>query len=126
MAVPKSKKEFTEEEKAELREIGDKLRKAREEAGLTQMELANRIDSDRATISHYEGGTGGYMGGSMIYRICYELGIEPNDLSPSRLLKNNENEKTDVHSIDAMLAKIPRAQRELLMPGLVAMLGTYI
>lgn len=126
MAVPKTKKEFTEEEKVELREIGDKLRKVREKAGLTQMELANRIDSDRATISHYEGGTGGYMGGAMLYRICEEVGIEPNDLAPSRLLKTNKNKNMDMYGIDAMLAKIPQAQREMLMPGIVAMLGTYI
>lgn len=124
MAVPKTRTDFTEEEKAELREIGDKLRKAREAAGLTQMELANRVGADRATISHYEGGTGGYMGGAMMYRICEELRIELNDLSPSRLIKKHEN--VDDRSIDAILARVPKAQREMLIPGLMAMLGTYV
>lgn len=134
MAVAKMKTSFTESEMTEFREIGGKLMKARESAGLTQTELANRVGADRATISHYENGTGGYMGGAMLYRLCSELGIEPNDLSPSRLLKESgteketekETEKGNINSIDALLAKIPQAQRELLMPGLIAMLGTYL
>lgn len=130
MAVAKMKTSFTESEMTEFREIGGKLMKARESAGLTQTELANRVGADRATISHYENGTGGYMGGAMLYRLCAELGIEPNDLSPSRLLKESgtekETEKGNINSIDALLAKIPQAQRELLMPGLIAMLGTYL
>lgn len=38
--------------------LGDRLRKAREHAGMDQLELANRIGISRNTVSNYELGNG--------------------------------------------------------------------
>lgn len=38
--------------------LGDRLRKARESAGMDQLELANRVGISRNTVSNYELGNG--------------------------------------------------------------------
>ena len=144
MEVAKAKR-YPEAEQRELYEIGEKLRKARMDAGLNQNELADRIDCDRATISHYENGTGGYMGQSTLLRICEALSIEPNDLSPDKYIKQDgaidvskeittqgkESEgcgekSSSERELMELIRKLPKDKRELLLPGLKSMISAYL
>ena len=146
MEVAKAKR-YPESEQWELYEIGEKLRRARTEAGLNQNQLADKIDCDRATISHYENGTGGYMGQATLLRICEALSIEPNELSPDKYIK--QDKRTEASKENAahekgeegedcgeiigsekelieLIRMLPKDKREILLPGLKAMISTYL
>ena len=123
MVVAKTKRIFTEQEQKDLYEIGDHLRLAREGKGLTQLALALEVGCDRATISHYEAGTGGYMKTDIMYRICDILEVSPDELSPKRY--GVKNDKTEF-SLDEMLRSLPKDKRDLLLPGLNAMIAAYM
>ena len=123
MVVVKTKI-LSKEQQADLYEIGNRIREAREDAKMTQNDLADLLECDRATISHYEGGTGGYVGGARLYKLCDVLNLTPNDLSPTRYQKKEAG--TEEQIIIDLLAKLPPEKKEILLPGIVAMLQTAV
>jgi putative transcriptional regulator len=56
------------------------LREAREAAGLTQVELAERVGVRQATISDIETGKSSRIDLPVLDRLCDALGVEPGDL----------------------------------------------
>jgi transcriptional regulator with XRE-family HTH domain len=57
------------------------LREARQEAGLTQVELAKKSGVSQSTISEIETrGPGGRIDLDVLERLCYALGVEPGDI----------------------------------------------
>jgi transcriptional regulator with XRE-family HTH domain len=56
------------------------LREAREAAGLTQVELAERAGIRQATVSDIETGKSGRLDLDVFDRICRVLGVEPGSL----------------------------------------------
>lgn len=56
------------------------LRQARESAGLTQSQLAEKSDVRQATISELETGKIRRVDLSVLDRLCGALGVEPGDL----------------------------------------------
>lgn len=59
--------------------MGAKLRKAREDRGLTQSELAAIVDASREQIDHYEKGEYG-VAVSRLFDLVSELGMTIPDL----------------------------------------------
>lgn len=56
------------------------LREARERAGLTQVQLAERADVRQATISDMESGKNTRVDLAILEKLCEVLGVEPGDL----------------------------------------------
>jgi len=56
------------------------LREAREQAGMTQVELAKAADIRQATISDIETGKSTRVDLPVLERLCKVLGVEPGDL----------------------------------------------
>lgn len=63
-----------------LSPITIKLREARDAAGLTQTELANKANVRQATISELENGNTRRIEFDVLDRLCRALRIEPGDL----------------------------------------------
>jgi putative transcriptional regulator len=57
-----------------------KLREAREAAGLTQTQLADRAEVRQATISELENGNTRRIDFDVLDRLCRALRLEPGDL----------------------------------------------
>jgi transcriptional regulator with XRE-family HTH domain len=60
--------------------ISVRLRAAREEAGLTQLQLAERAGVRQATISELETGKTRRVDLDVLDRLCAALGVAPGDL----------------------------------------------
>lgn len=58
--------------------FGDRIRGARKAAGLTQRELAARLDVSNTSISNWEKGLS-RPDADMIQKLCAVLGLQPND-----------------------------------------------
>ena len=69
--------------------FSDNLRRARENKGLKQHELATLIGVDNKRISTWELGTAS-PSLNLVSNICWALDVEPNDLVP---IKNGDEEK---------------------------------
>lgn len=67
--------------------IGEQLRKARKEAGLSQKGLADRLGFHASTITHYEYGHG-RMRLLEFLQICQELDVVPAELLETAEEKN--------------------------------------
>ncbi len=65
---------------ATLSPIRVTLREAREAAGLTQTELADRAGVRQATVSDMETGKRGRIDLEVLDKLCVVLGLEPGDL----------------------------------------------
>lgn len=55
--------------------LGQNIRKYRMIRGMTQNDLADLVDTDRAAISNYENGVKGEMGFRMLMRLGVALGV---------------------------------------------------
>ena len=60
-------------------QMGAKMRKAREDRGLSQSELAAKVDASREQIDHYEKGDYG-VAVSRLFDLVSELGLTIPDL----------------------------------------------
>jgi putative transcriptional regulator len=65
---------------ATLSPISVTLRQARENAGLTQTQLADKANVRQATISELESGKTRRVDLDILDRLCQALGVEPGDL----------------------------------------------
>ena len=100
-------------------EVGNNIKKARKSKKLTQEKLAEQISETCffQTVSRWEKGTD-RMNLLTFFDICAGLGVEPNDLAPTRLLKqkscsvqapdgyaelNEENRRTIQKLVQALL-----------------------
>jgi transcriptional regulator with XRE-family HTH domain len=59
--------------------VGSNIRTARRRAGLTQRELAIRINATRSSIANYEGGLQ-TPGAVVLMRLAKALSVTPNEL----------------------------------------------
>lgn len=105
-----------------LNELGETLRKIRKEKGLTQHELAEKIQVGQSIISQWEQGTRnpGFMG---IYKFCQFfgmtvdelLGVEKEEYVSLLISRNNLNElQTTLREFeDALTFIIPHQDTKL-------------
>lgn len=63
---------------------GTKIKKYREEVGLLQRDLAEKIGVDKGTISRWERGKVGNLRGALLGRLCNELKVDKEKLQDSR------------------------------------------
>lgn len=68
-------------------EIGLKILNAREKLGLSQEELAERVEVSKNTIYRYESAQGGSMSVDTFLKFAEVLGKTPTELAPSRFQK---------------------------------------
>lgn len=73
------------------REVGQRIRNAREACGLSQEKLGAMLDVDGNTIYRYENARGGAMTLDTFFRIADALDSAPNQLSPSRFDTHDHN-----------------------------------
>ncbi len=73
----------------DIYEIGNKIRDRREALGLSQDELADRIGTDKNSVSRHENGTR-EMKIAVFCQYADALSTDPDSLLPERLLKKPE------------------------------------
>lgn len=66
------------------RNIGQTLRERRKQIGMTQTELANKVDVLRTSITNIEAGRQ-RAPLHLLYNICINLGIEARDILPTNV-----------------------------------------
>lgn len=71
-------------------EIGNKIRKYRKEGGLTQEQLAEKINVTKSRISNWEQGIN-RPDADIIGNICYALNVSPSDLLDVHLTDDELN-----------------------------------
>lgn len=74
---------------------GDRIRAARKALGLTQAELAERLELDQATISRVEAGELRRLSRGNLLLLATALRIRPTDLDPWLKKLPLENERTE-------------------------------
>lgn len=104
MALPKIKYSN------DVYEVGGKIREAREAAGLTQEQLAERSNISGNAISRYETGESEMRIGTL-FKIADGLGTSPEELMPERFSK----EKADDTEIMAVLNQLDEDDRAAIM-----------
>lgn len=85
--------------------IGERIRDARRQEGLSQEQLAHEIGSRQATISAWENGRT-FPAIPDLFRICHVLGLDIYDLLPARLL-----DEPPPALMRAAVAEIPSGRR---------------
>lgn len=63
-----------------MQKIKLRVRKLREELGLTQEQLANRVGVRQATISNLETGRASRISFKVLFKLASGLGVGPRDL----------------------------------------------
>ncbi len=71
-------------------EIGNKIRKYRKESGLTQEQLAEKINATKSRISNWEQGIN-RPDADIIGNICHALNVSPSDLLDVHLTDDELN-----------------------------------
>lgn len=104
MALPKIKYSN------DVYEVGGKIREAREVAGLTQEQLAERSNISGNAISRYETGESEMRIGTL-FKIADGLGISPEELMPERFF----DEVTEVKEITRLLFSMNETDRSVIM-----------
>lgn len=93
--------------------IGERIRRARERAGLSQAELARRINVSRTAIYQWEEGQTTIRNGK-VPALAAALGLQPNDLNPfdgdSTLARIEEK-------LDRIECRLERIERRLDAAG---------
>lgn len=87
-------------------EIGNKIRKYRKESGLTQEQLAEKINATKSRISNWEQGIN-RPDADIIGNICHALNVSPSDLLDVHLTDDELN----VH--EKKVIKAYRAKKDL-------------
>ena len=89
-----------------MREVGERIRKARRSMGLTQEQFAEKTGDKRIAnrLSLYETG-GDHMSMLVYFRITRALSLTPNDLAPHELFPEG------MSIIDDFLSLTPEQQR---------------
>lgn len=84
------------------REVGQRIRNAREACGLSQDKLGAMLDVDGNTIYRYENARGGAMTLDTFFRIVDALGSTPEQLSPSRFSVHDHNTQRLVEAFNQL------------------------
>lgn len=77
-----------DEDRKILRALGDNISIARKQCGLTQEELAYRIDKSDKYVSMIERGASG-LSITALVRLCNTLGLSPNRLFEGIVIQND-------------------------------------
>lgn len=91
-------------------EVGGKIREAREAAGLTQEQLAERANISGNAISRYETGESEMRVGTF-FKIADGLGIGPDELMPGRFF----DEVPEVEETTRLLFSMNEKDRSVIM-----------
>lgn len=99
-------------------EVGGKIREAREAAGLTQEQLAERANISGNAISRYETGESEMRIGTL-FKIADGLGTSPEELMPDRFAENDEAaggfETAEIIEIVSLLGRMEGEDRGALL-----------
>ena len=79
-----------------MKEIGERIRKRRNELGLSVIELAVRVDSTRSNIYRYENGEIKGLNLEMVSLIAEQLGVNPDWLIGKTDIKYPEDEDNPI------------------------------
>ena len=90
-------------------EIGYKIRSRRRELGLSQNDLAKKVDLTRTSITNIEAGTQGPPL-HLLYQLCDSLEIEIFDILP----KLNDIVQLDQVEVDGHIEKMPQRTADAL------------
>ena len=82
--MPISRKDYTEDEQAFIKNVGYRIQFFRKRAGLSQAQLAERIEMSVPTVGRLEGNKLFAPSLVALYRIALALGVKP-----EQLLKND-------------------------------------
>ena len=97
----------------EVSDLGDRIREARKARGMSQEQLADRMATDRKTVSRYELGER-EMGISTFIQVTEALNISPSELLPERLSKNTAcNRKAE--TLRSLAEALPECDVDLLI-----------
>lgn len=98
--------------------IGERIFKARDKAGLSQMELADAAGLERKTICRIESGKGTYF--SNVISIAVALGKTPNDFCPEGTLP----EQSENQELIKMFESLNGANRDIVKNLMASLLAT--
>src|SRR5262245_66191862 len=90
-----------------MAKIGERIRRAREKAGLSQAELARRIKVSRTAIYLWEEGETAIRNGK-VPALAAALGLQPSDLNPFDGDPTLARIEEKLDRIDARLERIER------------------
>ena len=93
-------------------EVGRKIASRREELGLSQDDLADRIDSNRGNINRCENAKS-KMNICTFFQICEALETDPTEMAPERF--NNRWNTSKQDEMNRMFSQLGEEAQELLL-----------
>lgn len=96
--------------------MGQRIQSIRKERGLSQTQLGNMMDMDRAAISNYENGSKGEMGFKTVKRFADALGVSVS------VLYGEEQEAQEPDSTNDILQGLNPENYDMLMKMAEALL----
>jgi len=87
--------------------VGERLRKAREKAGLSQVELAKRVKASRGAIYNWENDVTAIRNG-YVPALAEAFGLHPSDITPFGGHPDNEALARIEEKLDQLLERIER------------------
>ena len=90
--------------------LGQRIQHIRKKRGLSQTQLGNMMDMDRAAISNYENGSKGEMGFKTLQKFAKALGVTTSVL----LGEESEVEREDKHA-GAILDMLSGENKEMML-----------
>ncbi len=93
-------------------EVGRKIVERREELGLSQDELADRIDSSRVKIARYENAKHN-MNICTFFQICEALETDPAEMAPERFNEQRNAGRQD--EMSRVFSRLGEEEQELLL-----------
>ena len=94
--------------------FGLKVKKYRENSGLTQTKLAELVGIEPASLSRIESGKS-FVSSVILHKICRTLNVEPVKLFDFKDIYENDLPKNDkIIAINAMLAKLTDEQLDFI------------
>lgn len=110
MAVAKSIDIHSEESM-----LGQNIRRIRTLRGLSQGQLGDLVDMDRAAISNYENGAKGEMGFRMLRRFAHALRVSPAVLTGDEEFCGGGDCGSDEEELSGILSEMNEENRTVVM-----------
>lgn len=74
--------------------VAERIRKSREDSGLSQAELSRRVGVSRASVSLWEGGTTKSLKGENLQSLAHALAVDPN-----WILTGKKGQTRNIHTV---------------------------
>ena len=101
-------------------EVGDLIRKCRENASMTQADLSEKAGFGEKTLSRLEMGKSN-MRIDTFFTLAAALGVTPNDIAPSRLTSKRKDRRfTD---LEAKFNRLSEKQKQLVYDTMASLMN---